>query len=230
MGFDIVHLNLHKTFSTPHGGGGPGSGPVGCKQLLAPYLPVSNVACKDGQYYFADPEKSIGRVKMYYGNIGVCLKAWAYIAMLGTEGLKDASLMAVLNANYMLAKLKDKFKVVSDKCMHEFVLSLQELKEKTGVSALDFAKAMIDEGMHPPTMYFPQIVKEALMIEPTETESKETLDKAIASILKLYEQAFAQPESMHLAPRTTPIGRPDEVLAARNPILAYEFDSPLEGQ
>jgi len=223
MGFDIVHLNLHKTFSTPHGGGGPGSGPVGCKQLLAPYLPVCNVVQKDGQYCFDSPEKSIGRVKMFYGNVGVCIKAWAYIAMLGTEGLKDASLMAVLNANYMLAKLKDKFKVVSDKCMHEFVLSLQELKEKTGVSALDFAKAMIDEGMHPPTMYFPQIVKEALMIEPTETESKHTLDQAIASILKLYEQAFSHPENMHLAPQTTPIGRPDEVLAARNPILAYEF-------
>ena len=226
MGFDLVHLNLHKTFSTPHGGGGPGSGPVGCKKHLAPFLPVCKVELKDNKYSFCSPEKSIGRVKMFYGNISVLIKALAYIKILGDEGLKEASKLAVLNANYMLAKLKEKFGAHNYKlCMHEFVLSLEELKQKTTVSALDFSKAMIEEGMHPGTMYFPQIVKEALMIEPTETESLEQLDKAIESILGLYDKAFENSERFHLAPQNTYIGRPNEVDAARNPILVYDFNA-----
>lgn len=225
MGFDVVHINLHKTFSTPHGGGGPGSGPVGCSEILAKFLPSQGIIEESGQYRLKEPAlESIGRVKSFYGNFLVVLRALAYIITLGSDGLKAAAENAVLNANYMLNKLKCTIKApYPDYCMHEFVLSLEELKEKTGVSALDFAKALLDYGMHPPTMYFPLIVHEALMVEPTETETRETLDEAIAIYQRIYEEALRNPERMHLSPQNTPVGRPDEVMAARNPILRYSF-------
>jgi glycine dehydrogenase subunit 2 len=170
MGFDVVHLNLHKTFSTPHGGGGPGSGPVGCKSMLAPYLPNPSVVKTDNGYEFSFSEDSVGKVTAFYGNFGVYVKALAYIVTLGAEGLKEASETAVLNANYLKARLEDIYPTEKGRhCMHEFVVSLEDLKKETGVSAMDIAKAMIDGGIHPPTMYFPLIVHEALMFEPTET-------------------------------------------------------------
>lgn len=226
MGFDVVHLNLHKTFSTPHGGGGPGSGPVGCKEILSRYLPSPRIVKKDGVFNCANKdEKSIGRVKSFYGNFLVVVKALSYMMTLGAEGLKDASENAVLNANYMMHMLEDVFDIpfANRPCMHEFVISLDKLKKEKSVSALDFAKALLDHGMHPPTMYFPLIVHEALMVEPTETETKETLDDAIRIYKEVYENACKSPESMHDCPVTTPIGRPDEVKAARNPILRYVF-------
>ncbi len=225
MGFDVVHINLHKTFSTPHGGGGPGSGPVGCKELLAKYLPSPEIVCEDGAYSRkVKDDLSIGRMKAFHGNFLVVVRALTYILTLGGNGLKNASENAVLNANYMLQRLKDTFQVpFPEYCMHEFVLSLEEFKKETGVSALDFAKALLDHGMHPPTMYFPLIVHEALMVEPTETESRETLDEAVAVYQKIYAEAKADPEHMHACPVTTAVGRPDEVTAARNPVLRYSF-------
>ncbi|MEA4870864.1 putative glycine dehydrogenase (decarboxylating) subunit 2 [bioreactor metagenome] len=225
MGFDVVHLNLHKTFSTPHGGGGPGAGAVGCKECLVPFLPNRLPVRKaDGTFAFADAENSVGRMKAYYGNFLVVLRALTYLTMLGGDGLKEASENAVLNANYLRALLKDTLPVANDGfCMHEFVVSLEGLKKETGVSAMDVAKSLIDAGMHPPTMYFPLIVHEALMFEPTETEGKETLDAAADAVLGIIARASAEPEALHAAPVTTPIGRPDEVGAARNPILRYDF-------
>lgn len=223
MGFDVVHVNLHKTFSTPHGGGGPGSGPVGCKAALSKFLPNPHVTFDGQKYHFTYGKESIGRVNSFYGNFGVLVRALAYIRTLGGDGLKNASETAVLNANYMKARLSDILPAVggSRPCMHEFVLSLEKLKEETGVSALDFAKALIDRGMHPPTMYFPLTVHEALMFEPTETESKETLDNAVEIIRELYQKAYTDPSYFKGAPHTTPVSRPDEVLAARNPVLIY---------
>jgi len=225
MGFDVVHLNLHKTFSTPHGGGGPGSGPIGCKELLMKYLPSPRIVEKNGILEFAaKPEESIGRVKAFYGNFLVVVKALTYILTLGGEGLKEASENAVLNANYMMHSLKDTFDIpFSGHCMHEFVISLEELKKEKGVSALDFAKTLLDYGMHPPTMYFPLIVHEALMVEPTETEAKETLDEAVKVYKQIWTQASTEPEALHLSPTKTVIGRPDEVAAARTPILRFHF-------
>ena len=220
MGFDVVHLNLHKTFSTPHGGGGPGSGPVCVKAQLAEFLPTP-VAMKDksSTYSLIEPEKTIGKVKAFYGNFNVLVKAYTYILVLGEEGLRNASEMAVLNANY-LKKLLKKYDLHPDeRCMHEFVLSMEKVKQDTGVSALDIAKSMIDVGIHPPTMYFPQIVHEALMFEPTETESKETLEEAAAAISAIIDRAYKDPESLKRAPETTIVGRPDEVKAARSPKL-----------
>lgn len=223
MGFDVIHLNLHKTFSTPHGGGGPGSGAVGCKALLAPFLPADMAEGND-QFYFVDPEKSIGRVKNFYGNFLVVVRALAYILTLGKEGIPEASTHAVLNANYMMACLKDTYTMAYDEiCMHEFVMSLKDLKKETGVSALDIAKGLLDNGIHPPTMYFPLIVEEALMVEPTETETKETLDEAVEVFLNLYKKAGEDAESLHMAPVTTPVTRLDELEAARHPKVRYEF-------
>lgn len=227
MGFDVVHLNLHKTFSTPHGGGGPGSGPVGCKEILAKYLPSQRILNKDGSLSLEDKnEKSIGRVKGFYGNFLVVVRALTYMMTLGSEGLKDASENAVLNANYMMHMLKDTLDIPFDNrcCMHEFVISLAELKKDKGVSALDYAKTLLDYSVHPPTMYFPLIVSEALMVEPTETETRETLDEAIAIYKEIYKKACDNPEAVHNSPTTTPIGRPDEVMAARNPVLRYNFN------
>ncbi len=214
MGFDVVHLNLHKTFSTPHGGGGPGSGPSGCKQFLAPFLP--------GQ----DTPESIGNVRSFGGNFLVAVRALTYLMTIGREGVPQAAKHAVLNANYMRVKLSDLFPMAYDRiCMHEFVMSLEKLKEETGVSALDVAKAMLDHGIHPPTMYFPLIVHEALMVEPTETETRETLDEAVRVLREIWEKAQQDPSSMHHLPETTPVCRPDEVAAARNPRIRYDFEA-----
>ena len=223
MGFDVMHINLHKTFSTPHGGGGPGSGVVGCKKLLADFMP-GYLVDGDAVKKFVKAPKSIGDMKAFYGNFLVVVRALTYIKTLGKEGIPQASKNAVLNANYMMNKLKDLYTMAYDQiCMHEFVMSLEDLKQKTGVSAMDVAKALLDNGMHPPTMYFPLIVHEALMIEPTETESKETLDDAVAVFRKLYEEAQTNPQALHDAPVTTPVGRLDEVKAAREPVLRYEW-------
>ncbi len=224
MGFDVIHLNLHKTFSTPHGGGGPGSGPVGCKKILENFLP-SVLVEGDEIKEFIKPSQSIGDVKSFYGNFLVYLRALTYIKVLGKDGITASCRNAVLNANYMMHKLKDIYTIVNDGvCMHEFVMSLEDLKKETGVSAMDIAKGIIDYGMHPPTMYFPLIVHEALMVEPTETESKETLDNAINALRELHRKAYENPESLHEAPVTTPVGRLDEVGAARNPILRYRWE------
>jgi len=225
MGFDVIHLNLHKTFSTPHGGGGPGSGPVGCCEKLAPFLPAPVVVKRDIGYSLDYGSKqSIGSVKSFFGNFLVLVKAYTYIMSLGAQGLTDVSKNAVLNANYMFAKLRGSLDAPYDRpCMHEFVLSAKTLKEKSGVSALDLSKSMLDYGMHPPTMYFPLIVEEALMLEPTETESVETLDAACDIILELVRRAESDPESLHHSPYTTPITRLDEVAAARKPVVKYAF-------
>ncbi len=213
MGFDVVHLNLHKTFAAPHGGGGPGSGPVGCKDSLRGFLPRSAVA---------SDERTVFQVKSFYGNFLVVVKALTYIMTLGAEGIRRSAEGAVLNANYLLHKLAEKYEpAYKQNCMHEFVLSLEKLHKETGVSALDIAKGLLDKGIHPPTMYFPLIVHEALMFEPTETEDKDTLDKAAEAMLELYDQAFDDAEALHLSPKNTVIGRPDEVNAARHPVLIF---------
>ena len=224
MGFDVIHLNLHKTFSTPHGGGGPGSGPVGCKEFLVPFLPSILVEGED-KLVAVKEKDSIGEMKNFYGNFLVVVRALAYVMTLGKEGIPEASKNAVLNANYMMNKLKDLYTMAYDEvCMHEFVMSLADLKKQTGVSAMDIAKGLLDFEIHTPTMYFPLIVDEALMVEPTETESKETMDEAIAVFRKLYETAGEDAESLHNAPMTTPVTRMDEVGAARHPILRYQFE------
>ena len=224
MGFDCVHLNLHKTFSTPHGGGGPGSGPVGCKAVLAQFLPSPHVEEKNGKFAFATPEHTMGQVRSFYGNFLVVVKALAYLITLGKEGIPEASAGAVLNANYLMKQLAGAYDMSYDtQCMHEFVMTLQGLAHDTGVTAMDVAKRLLDFGMHPPTMYFPLIVHEALMVEPTETESMETLDEAARVFLDILAEAKTDAESLHHAPHDCPIGRPDEVTAARSPILRYDF-------
>ncbi len=224
MGFDCVHVNLHKTFATPHGGGGPGSGPVGCKAFLKEFLP-GPIAEKEGEtYHFATPAHSCGRVRSFHGNFLVVIRAMTYMLALGAEGLAEASGMAVLNANYLMSRLKDHMAIANPGfCMHEFVMSLDAYHKETGVSALDVAKRLLDNGMHPPTMYFPLIVHEALMAEPTETENKETLDAAADIFIKVFAEGRENPELLHTAPHNAPIRRPDEVTAARKPILRYEF-------
>ena len=241
MGFDCVHLNLHKTFSTPHGGGGPGAGPVGCKEHLARFLPgvvvdecdaesccpQSGACCPDGTCLcFVKPEESFGEMKNFYGNFLVVVKALTYIKMLGASGIAQASANAVLNANYMMAKLRDLYDIAfgTKVCMHEFVMDLSALLKETGVSAMDIAKGLLDHGIHPPTMYFPLTVHEALMVEPTETETRETLDEAIEVLRSLYDIAHTDPEYLHNAPHSTPVTRLDEVNAARHPVLKYAFE------
>ena len=224
MGFDCVHLGLHKTFSTPHGGGGPGSGPVGCKANLSEFLPAPLVRKDGDEFKFFIPEHSMGRVRSFYGNFLVIVRALTYILTLGKEGIPEASAGAVLNANYMMHKLTGHYDMaVPGRCMHEFVMRLEELKKETGVSAMDVAKRLLDFGIHPPTMYFPLIVHEALMVEPTETESRETLDKGVEVFLKILEEAKTNPEVVTGAPHNTVISRPDEVKAAREPKVRYEF-------
>ena len=222
MGFDVIHLNLHKTFSTPHGGGGPGSGAVGCKAILKPFLPGPMVEARDGGWQLVQPEHSIGRVKSFYGNFTVVVKALTYILTLGRTGIPEAAKNAVLNANYMMKRLSEKYAMAySGPCMHEFVMTLEDLHHETGVSAMDIAKGLLDHGIHPPTMYFPLIVHEALMIEPTETESQETMDEVCSVFLELWELAHTNPQALHDAPTRTPVRRLDEVGAARNPVLKY---------
>ncbi len=218
-GIDVMHFNLHKTFSTPHGGGGPGAGMVGAVKELAPYLPGPIAVRKAGKYALAMPEKSIGKVKAFYGNFGVLVRAYAYLRMEGADGLRRIAENSVLNANYLRARLEKTYPLKYKKgCMHEFV-AMGDIAP--GIHTLDIAKRLIDYGFHPPTIYFPLIVPEALMIEPTETESKRQLDAFADALLTIAEEAKTRPELLHAAPSTTPVGRLDEVAAARCPVLCY---------
>jgi len=223
MGFDIIHLNLHKTFSTPHGGGGPGSGPVGVKKQLEPFLPIPRIEKKGETYHLNyDYPLSIGRVKAFYGNFGVMVKAYAYIRALGAKGLKQVAENAVLNANYLLKKLKPYYDLPYDQtCKHEFVLSGSR-QAKKGVRTMDIGKRLLDYGFHTPTIYFPLIVKEAIMIEPTETESKETLDAFADAMIKIAEEVEKNSEIVKNAPQKTPVSRLDMVKAAREPVLKWD--------
>jgi glycine dehydrogenase subunit 2 len=226
LGFDIMHINLHKTFATPHGGGGPGSGPVGVGKKLVDYLPISTVTKREDGTFALDYNrpKSIGYIAPFYGNFAILLRAYVYILMLGAEGLARVSENAVLNANYIKEKLKPYYDIPFPQiCKHECVLSATR-QAKNGVHALDLAKGLIDAGYHPPTMYFPMIVKEALMIEPTECESKETMDAFIEAMITLAKTAETDPESLKNAPVTTPVGRLDETRAARNLNIASLAD------
>ena len=226
MGFDCIHTNLHKTFSTPHGGGGPGACGVGCKEFLAKFLPGPVVEKKGDAYVWTTPEKSIGKVSMFYGNFDVVVRGVAYMLSMGREGIREAAQNAVLNANYMKAKLAaGSFEMAYDGlCMHEFVIDASNIHDATGCSALDIAKRMLDYDLHPPTMYFPLIVHEALMVEPTETESKETLDEVCAIYEKIAAEAREDAAILHEAPHTTPVRRLDEVAAARNMVLRYRAE------
>ena len=226
MGFDVVHLNLHKTFSTPHGGGGPGSGPVAVGPALVPFLPVPTVEVDENGRYFLDEARprTIGRVKAFFGNFGMLVRAYAFILAHGAQGLTQVSRDAVLNANYIKARLQGAFDVpFKQPCMHEFVLSGDRQKAK-GVNTLSMAKRLIDFGFHPPTMYFPLVVHEAMMIEPTETEGKETLDRFVEAMLRIAGEVDTDPEIVNSAPHVSPIGRVDEVTAARKPVLRWNPD------
>jgi glycine dehydrogenase subunit 2 len=238
MGFDIVHFNLHKSFTQPHGGGGPGSGPIAVSERVAPYLPVPVAAREeDGTFrldYGSDlaGSKTIGRLRGFQGNYGCFVRAYAYICSLGGDGLLDASQTAVLNANYLLAKLREQDpegrlplaypqnQQDSEKlCMHEFVLSGEPMKRALGIKTLDLAKRLLDHGFHPPTVYFPLLVDEALMVEPTETETRETLDAFAAAVGAILSEAERDPEIAAGAPYTTPVRRLDEVAAAKQPVI-----------
>ncbi|MDD4356779.1 MAG: aminomethyl-transferring glycine dehydrogenase subunit GcvPB [Smithellaceae bacterium] len=224
MGFDVIQLNLHKTFSTPHGGGGPGSGPVGVGEVLVDYLPVPRIVKNDSGYGWSDhfPD-TIGRMRAFYGNFNVMVKAYAYIRSLGAEGLTRATEMAVLNANYIKEKLKPYFDLPYDRtCMHECVFSGNRQVEQNGVHTSDMAKRLIDFGYHPPTIYFPLIVPEAIMIEPTETESVETLDAFCEAMISIAREAEENPQRVKDAPLSTPVSRLDEVLAARKPDVCWK--------
>ncbi|KAA9026269.1 aminomethyl-transferring glycine dehydrogenase subunit GcvPB [Niallia endozanthoxylica] len=223
MGFDVVHLNLHKTFTGPHGGGGPGSGPVGVKNELVPFLPKPIIAKVKDQFVLDyDRPQSIGRIKPYYGNFGINVRAYTYIRSMGPDGLKAVTENAVLNANYMMRRLAPYYDLPYDKhCKHEFVLSGRRQK-KLGVRTLDIAKRLLDFGYHPPTIYFPLNVEECIMIEPTETESKETLDSFIDVMIQIAKEAESNPEIVQEAPHTTVVSRLDETLAARKPVLRYK--------
>jgi len=218
-GIDVMHFNLHKTFSTPHGGGGPGSGMVGAGKTLAPFLPGPVAAMEGGKYVLRDPAKTVGKMKAFYGNFGVLVRAYAYIRMLGAAGMRRVAENAVLNANYLKSLVEKDYPVkYPRRCMHEFV-AMGDIAP--GIHTLDIAKRLIDYGIHPPTIYFPLIVPEALMVEPTETEDKEALEEFAAVMRKIAEEARTKPELLHAAPTTTPIGRLDEVAAARCPVLCY---------
>ena len=222
MGFDIVHLNLHKTFSTPHGGGGPGAGPIGVKKKLETFLPIPRITKKKDTYYLNhDYPKSIGKIKAFYGNFSVLLKAYIYILLMGRDGLKESSEIAVLNANYMKKKLIDSEKYdlpYKELRKHEFVLSCERLQKEKGIRALDIAKRLLDYGLHPPTIYFPLIVKEALMIEPTESESKRTLDEYIKALIRIADEDIS---SVKNAPSNTPVRRVDEASAIKKSLLTW---------
>jgi glycine dehydrogenase subunit 2 len=222
MGADLMHYNPHKTFSGPHGGGGPGAGPIAVREHLAPYLPAPVVARgPDGTYRLDhDRPKSIGRVRAFFGNTGVLFRAYCYIRSQGPDGLRDVSRHAVLNANYLMALVKHAYPVPhGDRCMHEFVATARGLAKERGIRAMDVAKRLIDFNFHAPTVYFPLIVPEALMIEPTETESRDTLDAFARVLLAIADE---DPQALHDAPLTTPISRPDEVKAARTPVLTWQ--------
>jgi glycine dehydrogenase subunit 2 len=229
MGFDIVHINLHKTFSQPHGGGGPGGGPIVVRDRLEPFLPVPAVV-KEGDHFRLDYDrpKSIGKVRGFTGPFGVFVRSYAYIRSYGPR-LREMSETAVLNANYLLARLRDVYDLPFDRlCMHEFVLSARTLKRQHAISALDVAKRLMDYGFHPPTIYFPLVVPEALMIEPTETEAKETLDAFAEAMIAIARETCENPELVRSAPHHRPVGRLDEVRAAKQPIVKYGFDEHLD--
>jgi glycine dehydrogenase subunit 2 len=229
MGIDILHLNLHKTFSTPHGGGGPGAGPIGVTDALKPFLPIPRIELNNNNYIlnYNYPD-SIGRVRAFYGHIGVIIRAYTYLLTLGKEGVRKVGEYAVLNANYLRHKLEKYYDIPYGKtCMHEFVISAKKQK-KNNVSALDIAKRLLDYGFHAPTIYFPLIVEEAMMIEPTETESRETLDAFAEAMIKIAEDIERQPEVIRNSPQTTPISRPDEVKAAREPKLRWKKNNSSE--
>jgi glycine dehydrogenase subunit 2 len=237
MGFDIVHFNLHKSFTQPHGGGGPGSGPIAVSERVAPFLPVPVVAQREDATYELDfgsgrvGSKTIGRLRGFHGNYGCFVRSYAYIRSLGGDGLKDASETAVLNANYLLARLKQKDvgdgRSISDLlplaygelCLHEFVLSGGPMKRALEIKTLDLAKRLLDFGFHPPTVYFPLLVEEALMVEPTETETRETLDAFADAIAEILTEAAADPEIARNAPYSTPVRRLDEATAAKRPVI-----------
>ena len=235
MGADLMHYNPHKTFSGPHGGGGPGAGPIAVRKQIAPYLPAPLVGRRDDGTYFLDEDRplTIGRVRSFFGNVGVLFRAYCYIRSQGPDGLKAVAQHAVLNANYILSLVKHVYPVpLGDRCMHEFIASARGMARDRGVRAMDIGKRLIDYNFHAPTVYFPLIVPEAMMIEPTETENRETLEAFAATLLKI---AAEDPETLHDAPKTTPISRPDEVAAARTPILRWtpepaEHVSPGERQ
>lgn len=221
FGADMMHFNPHKTFSGPHGGGGPGAGPICVKDFLGPYLPSPRVGMDEGRFYLSyDHPKSIGRVRSFFGNTGVLVRAYCYILTHGPDGLRRVSENAVLNANYLLAKVKHFLPVPQgERCMHEFVASASQLKKEKGITAMDIAKRLLDYGFHAPTVYFPLTVPEAMMMEPTETESKETLDAFAEALFRITEE---DSEDLHTAPYTTHIRRPDEVAAARKPVVKWQ--------
>jgi glycine dehydrogenase subunit 2 len=221
FGVDMMHYNVHKTFTGPHGAGGPGAGPIAVRSLLAPYLPTPVVAKTDAGFTLDyDRPKSIGRVRSFFGNVGILLRGYCYIRTLGSRGLREVSENAVLNANYLLARVKTAYDVPhGDRCMHEFVASAQALRRQRKISAMDIAKRLLDFGYHAPTVYFPLVVPEAMMIEPTETESRETLDAFADALLAIRGE---EPELLHTAPHTLGISRPDEVRAAKEPILRWK--------
>jgi glycine dehydrogenase subunit 2 len=224
MGFDIVHINLHKTFSQPHGGGGPGGGPIAVRDTIEPFLPSPQVV-REGDAYRLDHDRphSIGRVRGFAGPFGVFVRSYAFMRAYG-PGLREMSDAAVLNANYLLARLRDVYDLPFDRhCMHEFVLSARTLKREHGVTALDVAKRLMDFGMHPPTIYFPLVVPEALMIEPTETETKERLDGFVDAMRQIVREAATDPELLRSAPHTRPVQRLDEVRAAKEPVVTHDF-------
>jgi len=229
MGFDVIHVNLHKTFSTPHGGGGPGSGPVGVSERLLPFLPVPVVACETGRYRLLTEKElpqSIGRLSGFMGNTGILLRAYSYARMLGAEGMRRVADFATLNANYLMAELsKAGFDIAfpQRRASHEFIVTLKGLKEQTGVSAMDVAKRLLDKGFHAPTTYFPMLVPECLLIEPTETESKQTLDAFVAALKEILAEAYATPELVKTAPHTMPVRRLDDVKAARELDLVWKM-------
>ena len=232
MGFDIVHINLHKTFSQPHGGGGPGGGPIAVRDILEPFLPVPVVVRREDGTFGLDFDRpqSIGKVRAFTGPFGVFVRSYAYIRAYGPR-LREMSETAVLNANYVLARLKDAYELPYDRlCMHEFVLSARNFKRDYGVTALDIAKRLMDYGYHPPTIYFPLVVPEALMIEPTETETKETLDAFCDAMLAIAKEAAESPELLKEAPHNRPVRRLDEVRAAKHPIVKYGFEQHPEAE
>jgi glycine dehydrogenase subunit 2 len=227
MGVDVLHMNLHKTFSTPHGGGGPGAGPVGVKTRLAPFLPVPRVERRgDGYVLSSEHPRSIGRVKAFYGHFGVLVRAYTYLLSLGAGGLREATEAAVINANYLRQSLKDVYHLPYDRtCKHECVFADRD-QARYGVQALDIAKRLMDYGFHPPTIYFPLIVKGALMIEPTETETRETLDRFIEAMRRIAREAQEEPDIVRSAPHVTRVSRLDEVGAARKPVLVAPLEKP----
>jgi glycine dehydrogenase subunit 2 len=228
FGADMMHFNPHKTFSGPHGGGGPGAGPIAVRSRLEPFLP-SPVVERNGERYklVYDRPKSIGQVRSFFGNVGVLVRAYCYIRTYGPVGLKNVAENAVLNANYLLSRVKHILPVPQgDRCLHEFVATAAKLKAERGVTAMDLAKRLLDYGFHAPTVYFPLTVKESMMIEPTETESKETLDAFAETLFRITEES---PELLHEAPHTTTISRPDEVLAARQPVLSWKGRASAAG-